>query len=55
MKEEKTAWDMPENTTLELLDKIIAMACEIRNDWRDPRGEFRKIVKLCEKLKQLSS
>lgn len=55
MEEEKTAWDMPETTKLELIDKITAMAWEIRNDWSDPRSECRKIVELCEKLKLLET
>ena len=52
MKEE-TAWDLPEDTKDEIIDKISALAREIRKDWSDPRGECRGIVRLCEKLKLL--
>jgi len=51
--EEESAWDLPEETKDEIIDKIAALACEIRNDWSDPRDECRGIVKLCEKLKLL--
>jgi hypothetical protein len=50
---EETAFDLPETTKLEIIEKIKALAWEIRNDWSDPRNECRKIVELCEKLKQL--
>ncbi len=53
MEEENLAWDLPEETKDEIIDKISALAWEIRNDWSDPRGECRKIVELCEKLKKL--
>jgi len=51
--EEENAFELPENTKDEIIDKISALAWEIRNDWSDPRGECRKIVELCEKLKLL--
>lgn len=51
--EEKNVWDLPEDTKDEIIDKISALAWEIRNDWSDPRGECGAIVKLCEKLKLL--
>lgn len=46
-----SAFDMPETTRLEIIEKIEALAWEIRNDWSDPRGECRTIVALCVKLK----
>jgi hypothetical protein len=46
-------WELPEKTKEEIIDKISALALEIRNDWSDPRGEIRKILSLCEKLKEL--
>ena len=55
MEEEENAFDMPETTREEIIDKISALAWEIRNDWSDPRGECRKIVELCKKLKDLES
>lgn len=51
--EEENVWDLPEETKGEIIDKIQALAWLIRNDWSDPRGECRKIVELCEKLKLL--
>ena len=51
--EEENVWDLPEDTKNEIIDKISALTWEIRNDWSDPRGECRGIVKLCEKLKLL--
>jgi hypothetical protein len=51
--EEESAWDLPETTEEEIINKISALAWEIRNDWSDPRGECRKIVALCESLKEL--
>jgi len=51
--EEENVWDLPEETKEEIIDKISALAWEIRKDWSDPRGECRAIVKLCEKLKLL--
>jgi len=50
---EECAFELPENTKLEIIEKIKALAWQIRNDWTDPRGECRTIVKLCEKLKEL--
>lgn len=54
MEEEKTSWYMPETTKLEIIEKISALAWDIRNDWSDPRSECRKIVELCDKLKNLN-
>lgn len=53
MEEELSAFDMPETTKEEIIDKIEALAWEIRNDWSDPRGECRTIVALCKKLKEM--
>lgn len=53
MEEELSAFDMPETTKEEIIDKIEALAWEIRNDWNDPRGECRAIVALCKKLKEM--
>ena len=52
---EKTVFDLPETTRLEIIEKIEALVCEIRGDWTDPRCECIKIVQLCEKLKQLEN
>lgn len=52
MEEEENAFDMPETTELEIIDKIEALAWQIRNDWSDPRHECRKIVELSEKLRE---
>ena len=49
----ENAFELPETTKLEIIEKIKALAWSIRNDWTDPRGECRTIVKLCEKLKEL--
>lgn len=51
--EEENVWDLPEETKDEIIDKIQALAWQIRSDWSDPRGECRRIVELCEKLKEL--
>lgn len=51
--EEENAFELPEDTKEQIIDKISALAWSIRNDWSDPRGECRTIVKLCEKLKLL--
>ena len=51
---EETAFDLPETTKMEIIEKIEALAWEIRNDWSDPRSECRKIVELCKKLKEIS-
>jgi hypothetical protein len=53
MEEELTAYNMPETTREEIIDKIIALTWEIRNDWTDPRGECRFIISLCNKLKEM--
>ncbi len=53
LEDEESAFDMPETTRLEIIEKISALAWEIRNDWSDPRSECRKIVQLCDKLKDL--
>lgn len=50
---EETAYNMPETTREEVIDKIAALAWEIRNDWSDSRGECRTIVSLCTKLKEM--
>ena len=49
--EEENVWDLLEETQEEIIDKISALAWQIRNDWSDPRSECREIVRLCEKLK----
>jgi hypothetical protein len=51
--EEENAFELPEETKDEIIDKISALAWQIRGDWSDPRSECRKIVELCEKLKSL--
>lgn len=51
--EKENVWDLPEETKDEIIDKIKALAWQIRQDWSDPRGECRKILELCEKLKEL--
>jgi len=45
--------DMPETTALEIINKIAALAWDIRSDWSDPRNECRAIVRLTEKLKEI--
>jgi len=52
---EETAFDLPETTKLEIIEKIEALAWEITYDWSDPRGECRKIVELCLKLKNFDT
>ena len=47
------AFDLPEETRDEIIDKIEALAWMIRNDWSDPRGQTRAIVGLCVKLRSL--
>lgn len=54
MEEEISAFDLPEETKEQIIDKIEALAWNIRNDWTDPRGECRNIVRLCEKLKNFN-
>lgn len=51
-EEEKTSYDMPEETPEQIIDKIRALATDIRNDWSDPRSECRSIWRLCDLLKQ---
>jgi hypothetical protein len=51
MEDEENAFDMPEETAIQIVDKIYALAVSIRSDWSDPRGECRKIWDLCDKLK----
>ena len=53
MEEETDAFDLPETTKDEIINKIEALTWEIRGDWSDPRGECRKIVELCNKLRIL--
>lgn len=53
--EEIEAWEMPEETKVQVLEKIKALAWEIRNDWSDPRGECREIVRLCKLLIELET
>jgi hypothetical protein len=50
--EEKTAYDLPESTAAEIIEKIRGMAAEIRSDWSDPRNEYRNIWRLCDKAKR---
>ena len=53
MEDELNSYDLPESTKEEIIDKIRAMAQEIRMDWTDPRSECREIYRLCDKLKEL--
>jgi len=53
-EEELTPWDLPEETKVEIIDKISSMASSIQNDWSDPRLECREIWRLCTKLKELN-
>ena len=53
MEEEANAFEMPETTREEIIDKISALAWQIRSDWSDPRGECRTIVSLCTKLREI--
>jgi hypothetical protein len=53
MEEFESAYDMPEISKEEIIDKIRSMAQEIRMDWTDPRGECREIYRLCDKLKEI--
>jgi hypothetical protein len=50
-EDEFNAFELPERTKEEIIDKISSLATQIRMDWSDPRGECRKIKELCEKLK----
>jgi hypothetical protein len=52
MEDEESAFNMPETTREEIIDKIEALTWSIRNDWSDPRGECKTIVGLCKKLKE---
>ena len=52
-EEELTAFDLPEETKEQVIDKIYAMASSIRDDWTYPRSECRAIWRLCKKLKEL--
>ncbi len=52
-EDEFNAFELPERTKEEIIDKISSLATQIRMDWSDPRGECRKIKELCEKLKNL--
>lgn len=54
MDDEENVFALPEDTKEQIISKIEALAWSIRNDWSDPRGECRKIVELCTKLKQLN-
>ena len=51
--EDISAWDLPETTELEIIEKIEALAWQIRGDWTDPRGECRRIIEICNKLTEL--
>jgi hypothetical protein len=51
MSEEQNCFDMPEETAIQIIDKIDSLAASIRSDWSDPRSECRNICRLCEKLK----
>ena len=50
--EDENAFELPEDTIEQIIDKIAALAWRIRNDWSDPRGECRTIVTLTDKLKE---
>ncbi len=52
MEDEFNPHDMPETTAVEMINKIAALAWDIRSDWSDPRSECRAIVRLTEKLKE---
>jgi hypothetical protein len=49
----ETSATMPESSATEIIEKIQAMAMEIRCDWSDPRRECREISRLCDKLKEM--
>ena len=51
--EDISAWDLPESTELEIIEKIKALTRQIRGDWTDPRSECRRIIELCNKLTEL--
>lgn len=50
---ELNSFELPENTAIEIVDKIQALVWDIRADWSDPRSECRKIVELSDKLKTM--
>jgi hypothetical protein len=52
MEDEFNPHDLPETTATEIIDKIAAMAWQIRKDWTDPWKKCRAIVRLTEKLKE---
>ena len=51
--EDISAFDLPETTKLEIIEKIKALTWQIRGDWTDPRSECRRIIELCNKLTEL--
>lgn len=51
---EEDAYNLPEDTKEQIIDKISSLAWEIRSDWNDPRNQCRKIVELCNKLKTIN-
>lgn len=51
--EETNAFDLADDTKLEIIDKIEALAWQIRNNWTDPKSECREIVELTIKLKTI--
>ena len=48
--EEKNSFELPEETAEQIIDKISALAWDIREDWFDPKTECCEIVRLCELL-----
>jgi len=50
MEKDLTSWNMPENTRLEIIEKISSLAWDIRSNWSDPRSECYRITRLCNKL-----
>lgn len=52
ISQETSCFDMKEESELEIVCKIDAMATSIRNDWTDPRAECREIFRLCDLLKK---
>ena len=51
--DEESIWDLPEDTRIEVIDKIEALAWDIRADWSDPRGACREIARLCGELREM--
>lgn len=49
----EAAFDLPEETKLEIINKIEAFADKIRSDWTDPRSEIKNIKRLCDKLRSM--